>query len=192
MSTSNTSVSISDAIIKDHRELAEYYSKYKSATTEKEQEQWSNQFRWELARHSVGEELLLYPAFEKHFGAEGKQMADHDRADHAGAKKLLYELERTEVTDAKHATIFKQLWDELEEHMKTEEEHDLPKFEKAISKEDSQAMAKSFGRTKMFVPTRSHPGAPDKPPFETLAGLMAAPIDKLQDLFSAFPPEQEV
>jgi len=43
---------------------------------------WANQFRWELARHSVGEELLLYPAFEKHLGAEGKKMADEDRADH--------------------------------------------------------------------------------------------------------------
>jgi len=192
MSTSNTSLSISDAIIKDHRELKEYYGKYKSATTEKEQEQWSNQFRWELARHSVGEELLLYPAFEKHFGAEGKAMADHDRADHAEAKKLLYELERTKVTDAKHATIFKTLWDDLEEHIKTEEEHDLPKFEGVISRDDSLALAKSFSRTKNFVPTRSHPSAPDKPPFETLAGLLAAPLDKLQDLFSSFPPENKV
>jgi len=34
---------------------------------------------------------------------------------------------------------------------------------------------------------RAHPNAPNKPPFETVAGLMAAPIDKLRDLFEKFP-----
>lgn len=37
---------------------------------------------------------------------------------------------------------------------------------------------------------RPHPSAPNKPPFETLAGLMAAPIDKLKDAFSKFPTEE--
>lgn len=40
------------------------------------------------------------------------------------------------------------------------------------------------------VDVRSHPSAPDKPPFETVVGLMAAPIDKLRDLFTAFPDEK--
>jgi hypothetical protein len=47
-----------------------------------EQTRWANQFRWELARHSVGEELVIYPAFEKNLGPEGKRMADEDRAEH--------------------------------------------------------------------------------------------------------------
>jgi hypothetical protein len=41
----------------------------------------------------------------------------------------------------------------------------------------------------MFVPTQSHPSAPDKPPFETVAGLMAAPIDHLKDMFKKFPED---
>jgi hypothetical protein len=35
--------------------------------------------------------------------------------------------------------------------------------------------------------SRAHPNAPNKPPFETVAGLMAAPLDKLRDLFEKFP-----
>ena len=50
-------------------------------------------------------------------------------------------------------------------------------------------MANSFKRTKMFVPTQSHPSAPAKPPFETVAGLMAAPIDHLKDMFKKFPED---
>lgn len=38
---------------------------------------------------------------------------------------------------------------------------------------------------------RSHPSAPNKPPFETLAGLMSAPMDKLKDMFSKFPTTEE-
>lgn len=38
----------------------------------------------------------------------------------------------------------------------------------------------------------SHPSALANPPFETLAGLLAAPIDKLKDTFAKFPSGDEV
>lgn len=84
-------------------------------------------------------------------------------------------------------TKLKALMDDLDQHIKEEENDDLPALEKAIPEADSQAMATSFERTKMFVPTRSHPSAPDHPPFETAVGLMTAPIDKLMDMFRKFP-----
>lgn len=76
---------------------------------------------------------------------------------------------------------------DLKEHIKDEEETDLPKLEAALDSGESAKLAKSFERTKMFAPTRSHPGAPNKPPFETAAGLLAAPLDKLIDAFNKFP-----
>lgn len=76
---------------------------------------------------------------------------------------------------------------DLSQHVAEEERDDLPKLEENIGKNESEEMAHSFARTKHFVPTRSHPGAPDKPPFETVVGLLAAPIDKLMDLFRKFP-----
>ncbi|KAG9051307.1 hypothetical protein FS837_009574 [Tulasnella sp. UAMH 9824] len=193
MSRSAASSTISEEIIQDHRELEEYYSKYSTATSEKERTQWANQFRWELARHSVGEELVVYPAFEKYLGAEGKQIADSDRAEHLEAKKLLYDLERTNVTDANFPTLFEKLMKDLREHMKSEEENDLVKFEAAIPREESERLAKKFQRTKHFVPTRSHPSAPDKGGLpETAAGLASAPLDKLRDLFASFPDKEQV
>jgi len=71
--------------------------------------------------------------------------------------------------------------------MKNEELVDLPTLEKALTGDVTADIAKSFERTKMFTPTRSHPSAPDKPPFETVVGLLAAPIDRLADLFRKFP-----
>jgi iron-sulfur cluster repair protein YtfE (RIC family) len=58
-----------------------------------EQQKWLNQFTWELARHSIGEELVVYPSFESKLGVEGKAIADQDRKEHQTAKDLLYQLQ---------------------------------------------------------------------------------------------------
>jgi hemerythrin superfamily protein len=73
---------ISDAITKDHAELKQYYNEIINSNDHDHQERYGNQFTWELARHSVGEELVVYPAFEKFLGAKGKEMAEHDRKEH--------------------------------------------------------------------------------------------------------------
>lgn len=75
----------------------------------------------------------------------------------------------------------------LSEHIKEEEEHDLVKLEDALAPGETDDLAKQFERTKMFVPSRSHPLAPRKPPFETAVGLMTTPIDRLGDMFRKFP-----
>lgn len=74
--------SISDAITKDHRELEQYYNEVINSADHDHKERFGNQFTWELARHSVGEELVVYPAFEKYLGSKGHDMAEHDRQEH--------------------------------------------------------------------------------------------------------------
>lgn len=74
---------ISAAITKDHRELEEYYKEVVDNPNDHDhQQRFGNQFTWELARHSVGEELVVYPALEKYLGKEGKEMAESDRKEH--------------------------------------------------------------------------------------------------------------
>ena len=73
---------ISDVIKRDHREIEEFYENILRATDEDTQVRWQNQFTWELTRHSIGEELVVYPSFTKYLGVEGQQMADKDRSEH--------------------------------------------------------------------------------------------------------------
>lgn len=79
--TSPTMTRLADAIKDDHRELEEAYNKILSAKTSDEKTRWQNQFTWELSRHSIGEELIVYPLMEKNL-PNGKEMADKDRAEH--------------------------------------------------------------------------------------------------------------
>lgn len=80
---------ISDVITKDHRELEQYYNEIINSNDHDHQERFGNQFTWELARHSVAEELLVYPAFEKHMGDKGHKMAESDRKEHHRVCALL-------------------------------------------------------------------------------------------------------
>ncbi|KAG9250957.1 HHE domain-containing protein [Emericellopsis atlantica] len=182
---------ISSAIAKDHRELEQYYNEVINSTNHDHQQRYGNQFTWELARHSVGEELVVYPAFEKYLGAKGKEMAESDRKDHHQVKELLKIFQDLSSTDPRYLSKLKEIWEPLSKHIKEEEEHDLPALEEALQshQDASSKMATSFGRTKMFVPSRSHPSAGEHPPFETVMGLLTAPFDHVADIFRKFPDQ---
>jgi len=178
---------ISDTIKKDHEEIKKYANNIRAATDDVTKTSWQNQLTWELARHSIAEELVVYPAFEKHLGEKGKEIADKDRAEHQSVKEALKKFQNLKSTSSDFLPTLEALMNDLNAHIKEEENDDLPALEDIIQTAESESMAKSFGRTKAFVPSRSHPSAPDKPPFETVVGLMAAPIDHLADLFRKFP-----
>ena len=90
-------------------------------------------------------------------------------------------------SDPQLIPTIKALMENLAQHIKEEEGNDLLKLEAALSQEQSEGFSTTFGRTKMFVPSRSHPSAPDKPPFEIVVGLLTTPIDHLADLFRKWP-----
>ncbi|TPX54957.1 hypothetical protein PhCBS80983_g05650 [Powellomyces hirtus] len=187
---------IIQSVLQDHKEIDAYYQKYKqNAGNYDEQKKWANQLIWEVARHSAAEELVLYPAIEDKL-SDGKALADAARAQHQDVKNDLYKLDQMSLKSASDSGAFdtqlRKVMDDLTRHIREEEEVDLPKLKAAISSTESTKMAQEFERTKLLVPTRPHPSAPDKPPFETVAGLMAAPLDKLRDVFRSFPSKEEV
>lgn len=182
---------ISDVIIKDHRELESYYNEVINSDDVDHKTRFGNQFTWELARHSVAEELLIYPAMEKYIGGkEGHEHAEKDRQQHHQVKELLKEFQNMKATDSGYVPKLKELWAILGQHIKEEEQDDLPALESALAKADkgtSESLAKNFGRTKMFVPSRSHPSAGENPLFEGPMGMLAAPLDHIADIFRKFP-----
>lgn len=121
---------------------------------------------------------------------------------------MLYHIESLKAGSSEYNDTLAKVIAELKPHIAAEETQDLPALESHLGAAKSKDVAASFTRTKMFVPTRlvilyglmfqglthhpnrAHPSAPDKPPFETVAGLMAAPMDQLKDMLSKFPTEE--
>lgn len=176
-------------ILQDHRELEDYFANYKAAKTEEEGYKWFNQFVWEISRHSVAEELVMYNLLEG-LGDKGKELSQKSREDHRQLKQDLEDL-RHEKDPQKFDTKFELVFKELQEHLKLEEGQDLIYLKEKMSQEDLIKAGKTFSLKKKLAPTRPHPNVPDKPTALELAiGLMAAPIDKLRDVFTDFPDKE--
>ncbi|KAH9945531.1 hypothetical protein B0H21DRAFT_744802 [Amylocystis lapponica] len=187
--------SLFQSIKEDHEEMYEYHDQYERARARGDtdaQTRWVRQLTWEIARHAVGEELVVYPLMEKHLGATGVQLADHDRAEHQQVKERLYALEGLAPGSPAHHAALAEIMRALHHHNDDEEIKDLPLLERAIGQDASRDAALSFKKTKKLVPTRAHPSIPNKPPAETLLGLLEAPIDKIKDWFATFPEEEEM
>lgn len=170
----------------EHRELENLAQNILDSADPDEQTRYQNLLTWELARHIVSEELVVYPALAKRLD-DGQDRADKRRIEHQTIKEELNAFQGLQPTDPRTAPTLEALLDDLRYNFKQEESSDLPALEDVLSQAESEALTKSLDRTKIFVPSRSHPLAPSKPPFETAVGLLTAPMDIVTNIFRKWP-----
>ncbi|KAL7627184.1 hypothetical protein AAE478_003960 [Parahypoxylon ruwenzoriense] len=179
-----------DAIKYDHQELEAYYPHIVGNKTSDERTRYQNLFVWELARLLVAQDIVVYPAMQEHL-KDGGDMAGKDRNQHQKIKEQLHRFQSMKAEDPDFEPTFAKLLEDLQQHVKEEEVDDIPQLEAKLDDDQLQQLSKSFERTKLLVPTRSHPQSPKAPPFETAAALLNAPIDKVADIFRKFPREDK-
>ncbi|PYH41103.1 hemerythrin domain-containing protein [Aspergillus saccharolyticus JOP 1030-1] len=182
---------IIDTVKEDHGEIQACYGRIVSSADRQEQIRFQNLFTWALARNTVGKDLVVYPAYEKHL-SEGSTLAEKRRKENHAVKGQLKKFQTLDPSNPTFIPTIRGLMEILSPQMREEENSDLVDLEQVLSDHDSISLAKSFNRTKIFMPSRAHPGAPSKPPFETVVGLLTAPIDQLGDLFRKWPHEKDV
>lgn len=90
-------------------------------------------------------------------------MAERDYEHIQTIKEIAHQLQSMKAGDDGFHTKFKELTAIVEAHLKEEEEIDLPALDKGITEADGYQLAKQFERMKHFLPTRSHPAAPQNP-----------------------------
>lgn len=81
--------SVTQTIKDDHREIESYFNTILKSNDPDERTRFQNQLTWELARHSIAEELIVYPAFEKYI-VDGHAMAERDRGEHQTVFTLFF------------------------------------------------------------------------------------------------------
>ena len=107
-------------------------------------------------------------------------------------KKDLYRLQDMSPDSKDFFPLLETLLTDLHAHIEHESKEDMPRLENILTKEESKSLANYFEKTKLIIPTRSHPSAPNKPYFENLAAMLAAPIDKFMDLLRSFPEDGKI
>jgi Hemerythrin HHE cation binding domain len=169
----------------DHREVEQMFSELETlrgASTDEaksRRKDLTDQVTIELVRHSVAEEVLVYPQVEKKVSAEE---AEHARKEHAEAEESLHRLEKLDADSPAFDDELATLMAEIRHHIEDEEGQMFAHMRQAI---DADELRKLGGRVEAFkkvAPTRPHPNVPNEPLPRIAAGPAASLFDRMRDL----------
>lgn len=141
----------------DHRELEELFAQIEAQPVDHpRRRELADRLTAELVRHSVAEEMYLYPTVRKHV-PHGEALADKELADHAKVEQMLKDLEDLPADDPQFNDIVAKLKFEVASHVR-EEEHELfPRLAESFSSDKLDELGRLVRRAKEMAPTRPHP-----------------------------------
>jgi len=134
----------------------------------------------EVMRHSVAEEMFVYPAMEKHL-PQGKEEVEHDKQEHEGLVDVMKRLEDVDAEDHGFMELVHELESQLRHHVSDEEDEQFPKLREYISVDERQEMGQKVEQAKRVAPTRPHPNAPQSELFHKTIGPGVGMVDRLRD-----------
>jgi hypothetical protein len=183
---------IENLIIQDHTVIKTVYDKFKTCTIKEEAEKWRNELVYEIARHSIAEEIILYPLMRKKL-PDGENLFQNSIKEHHEVKENLYKAQGIDPYSEDFKKKVSDVMDLLMKHIQKEEKEILPSLAKHVTEEDRIKAGNSFSRRKLIVPTRPHTMVPETPPtLNSILGLLTSPIDKFRDLFTSFPDQEKM
>ena len=169
----------------DHREVKEMFTELESlrgASNEEERErrkELTEQVTIELVRHSVAEEVLVYPKVENEVSEEE---AEHAREEHAEAEETLQRLEKLDADDPAFDDELATLMEEIRHHIEDEEGQMFAHMRQVIDEDELRTLGKRVEAFKKVAPTRPHPNVPNEALPRAAAGPAASLFDRMRDL----------
>lgn len=169
----------------DHREVEEMFAELESlrgaATDEAKsrRKDVTDQVTIELVRHSVAEEVIVYPQVEKKVSAEE---VEHARKEHAEAEETLARLEKLDPDDPAFDDELATLMGEIRHHIEDEEGQMFAHMRQVIDVDELRKLGARVEAFKKVAPTRPHPNVPNEALPRMAAGPAASLIDRMRDL----------
>jgi hemerythrin-like domain-containing protein len=169
----------------DHREVEQMFAELESlrgASTEdakSRRKALTEQVTIELVRHSVAEEVLVYPQVEDKVSAEE---AEHARQEHAEAEETLQRLEKLDADDPAFDDELATLMAEIRHHIDDEEGQMFMHMRQVIDADELGKLGSRVEAFKKVAPTRPHPNVPNEPLPRMAAGPAASLFDRMRDL----------
>ncbi|PYC70606.1 hemerythrin [Streptomyces tateyamensis] len=168
-------------LMADHREVEQMFDQIQALPAgDAKRRDIADQFTIELVRHSVAEEMYLYPAVRDHVPG-GDMIADRELKDHAAVERLLKELEQAPVEGAEFDALLTRIVAEVSEHVADEETNLFPALSGVCSPDQLDQLGDKIRAAKKVAPTRPHPSAPDTPPGNKLLAPGTGLVDRVRD-----------
>jgi hemerythrin-like domain-containing protein len=180
----DTGRDVVDILTEDHQEALDLIGQIKSSPDPSGKRDLTDTLIAEIVRHSVAEEMFLYPA-ARDVLANGDQLVQEELEEHAEAEQLLKDWEGVDGDDPKFMALYEQIKNGLLHHIDEEEEPKLfPEMQQALSLEQQRELGEKITMAKKLAPTRPHPSAPDEPPMDIVVGVPTGIIDRIRDKMS--------
>ena len=169
----------------DHREVEEMFAELETlrgASTDEQRQRrkdLTEQVTIELVRHSVAEEVIVYPRVT---GKVGEEEVEHARKEHAQAEETLQRLEKLDADDPNFDDELSTLMGEIRHHIEDEEDEMFAHMRKSMDPDELRGLGQQVEAFKKVAPTRPHPNVPNEALPRLAAGPAASLIDRMRDL----------
>ncbi len=172
-----------DILTADHLEVTAMLAEISTTVDPERQRELADIVITELVRHSVAEEMHVYPAMKKHL-PNGDAAVEHDMEEHKEIERTLKDLEGVAATDPQFTALIASLAATLDDHVRDEEQDQFPLLRAQVPQDELVELGAKVEAAKKLAPTRPHPNAPNAAPFHKLVGPGVGLVDRLRDKLS--------
>jgi hemerythrin superfamily protein len=181
--TSTDAQDVVDVLTADHHEVLQLVEQIPGTQGGGPRRDLADTVIAELVRHSVAEEMYVYPAMRQHL-PDGDAAVEHDIQEHQQLEEAMRDLEHLDDVDSRFLETLARLESVLRDHVQDEEEEQFPELRARVPHEQLVEMAQKVLRAKQIAPTRPHPHSPHSQLFHKLAGPGVGLVDRLRDHLS--------
>ena len=175
-----TTTDVVDELTTDHREALALLDRIAASTDPEEKRDLADTVIAEVVRHSVAEEMYVYPAMRKHV-ADGEKEVEHDVEEHKQLEETMKRLESVDASEPRFDQLVREMTDQLRHHAHDEESEQFPKLREKLPREELVQLREKVQTAKTVAPTRPHPNAPNAELFHKLVGPGVGLVDRLRD-----------
>jgi hemerythrin superfamily protein len=183
--TSTADRDVVDVLTTDHHEVLELLEQVPGADPAQRREMVETVIA-ELMRHSVAEEMYVYPAMREHL-PDGEAQVQDDIEEHQQLVEVMKELEDVDSADPRFLPTLGRLEQVLRHHVSDEENEQFPQLRARLTREQLVEIGGKVEAAKKAAPTRPHPSAPHSALFHKTLGPGVGLVDRLRDKLTGRP-----
>jgi hemerythrin superfamily protein len=180
MTEPTSGADVVDELTTDHREATTLLDELLATGDPQARRDMADTVITELVRHSVAEEMYVYPAMREHL-PDGDQAVAHDIEEHEELERTMKELEACEADDPRFTPLVSELREKLHHHATDEENEQFPQLRARLPHDKLVKMREQVQTAKKIAPTRPHPNAPNSEVFHKMVGPGVGLMDRVRD-----------
>jgi hemerythrin superfamily protein len=180
MTTNAPAPDVVDILTADHREATDLVTQILASSDPQRRREMADVLITELVRHSVAEEMYVYPAMREHL-PDGDDAVAHDVAEHKELEATLKKMEKADAAGSEFDPLVRELESTLRDHIQDEETDQFPQLRAKLPSETLRELGDKVEHAKKLAPTRPHPSSPNSELFHKMVGPGVGFVDRLRD-----------